>query len=68
MERARYLAFVPITWGETINKFKVEIEHDAELTSEKLESIKRAALDYVASRGQTYVDSMPVEVYRKQEK
>lgn len=63
--RVRYLVFVPIKWGETINDFKVEIEHDHDLTESKIEAIKATAREYVESRGQTIIDDMPVKIYRK---
>lgn len=67
MERSRYLAFVPIKWGETINEFKVEIEHRTDLGATGLEEIKQAARDHVTSRGQEIIESKihPIKVYRK---
>lgn len=63
--RSRYLVFVPITWGDTRNEFKVEIEHDHDLDDRKIEQIKVTAREYVESRGQTIIDNEPIKIYRK---
>lgn len=65
MERSRYLVFVPIKWGETINEFKVEIEAATDLDAAKIEEIKVTARQHVESRGQTIIDNQPVKIYRK---
>jgi hypothetical protein len=62
--RSRYFVFVPITWGDTQNRFKVEIEADSDLDDRKIEEIKVTARKYVESRGQTIIDNRPIEIYR----
>ena len=57
--------FVPITWGDTRNEFKVEIEADTDLDDHKIEEIKVTAREYVESRGQTIIDNQPFKIYRK---
>lgn len=64
--RSRYLVFVPITWGDTRNEFKVEIEAATDLDDRKIEEIKVTARQYVESRGQSVIENQPFKIYRKQ--
>ena len=65
--RARYFAFVPIVWGTSTNKFKVELEAAKDLDAARIEEIKITAREYVTSRGQTLAenDYTPIEIFRK---
>jgi len=66
---ARYNVMVPIVWtGNHMNRFRVPVQYDGEITKASVAEIKKLAVDYVISRGQVPFEHGKVEIYRQNTK
>lgn len=61
----RYLVTVPVVWGNTTNRFRVEMEFAGSLTRESAAQLRETAREYVLSKGQKIVEGGEIKIFRQ---